>query len=135
MSGAVIERALAPHRQRFGAVAPAFSMPGRKFAHLRDDVYNAEQTRPGVEEQKLTLPIVLFLALGACFGLLTYSNRHLFSEGPTRRDEQGRNDPMNGRLMWVLICTFLWPIMALTGLHSWWVLARRRALAVRRKRD
>lgn len=111
------------------------AIPARKFANASDDVYNANHAHSGVEEQKLTLPIVLFLALGACFGLVTYSNRHLFSEGPTRRGEQGRSDPMNGRIMWVLICTFLWPIMALTGLHSWWVLARRRALAVRSKRD
>jgi hypothetical protein len=111
------------------------AVPARKFANVSDDVYNASHARSGVEEQKLTLPIVLFLALGACFGLVSYSNRHLFSEGPTRREEQGRTDPMNGRVMWVLICTFLWPIMVLTGLHSWWVLARRRAVAVRGKSD
>lgn len=83
----------------------------------------------------MTLTLVVFFALGACFGLITYSNRHLFSEGPTRRAEQGKTELMDGRLMWTLICTMLWPIMALTGLHTWWILARRRALAARRSKD
>lgn len=135
MPGAVVDHAVVPLGERFGAAEQAGSIRARRFADLTGDVYNTAQARSGAEESKLTLPIVFFLVFGACFGLVTCSNRHLFSEGPTGRDEQGRNDPMNGRVMWVLICTFLWPIMALTGLHSWWILARRRALAVRSKRD
>jgi len=89
----------------------------------------------GFKEQALSTPIVLFLVFGACFGLLTHSNRHHFSEGSSRRTDDDPKDLANGRILWVLICTFLWPIMALTGLHTWWILARRRAVAVRRKRD
>jgi len=33
--------------------------------------------------------IVSFLVFGAVFGLATYSKRHLFSEGPTRRPRPG----------------------------------------------
>lgn len=83
----------------------------------------------------MTLGLVVFFVLGAGFGLITYPHRHLFSEGPTRRRSDAKPDPMDGRLMWTLICTMLWPIMALTGLHSWWILARRRALAARRRDD
>ena len=81
----------------------------------------------------MTTPIVLCLVFGACFGLATYSNRHLFSEGPTRRDAD--TGAWKGRLLWVLLCTCLWPVMALTGLHSVWVLARRRAVAARKPRE
>ncbi len=80
----------------------------------------------------MNLPIALFLVFGFCFGLASYSNRHLFSEGPTRRHDKTENDPLDGRLMWTLICTLLWPIMVLTGLNSWWILSRRRAVAARR---
>ncbi len=79
----------------------------------------------------MTLAIVGFLVFGACFGLATFTRRHLFSEGPTTRVEAKPGDLANGRVMWVLICTFLWPVMALTGLHSLWLLARRRAAARR----
>ena len=83
----------------------------------------------------MNLPIALFLVFGFCFGLASYSNRHLFSEGPTQRRDKGKADPLDGRLMWTLICTMLWPIMVLTGLNSWWILSRRRALAARRIKD
>jgi hypothetical protein len=83
----------------------------------------------------MNLPIALFLVFGFCFGLASYSNRHLFSEGPTRRRDKGEHDPLDGRLMWTLICTMLWPIMVLTGLNSWWILSRRRAVAARRLKD
>lgn len=83
----------------------------------------------------MNLPIALFLVFGFCFGLASYSNRHLFSEGPTQRRDKGKTDPLDGRLMWTLICTLLWPIMVLTGLSSWWILSRRRAVAARRLKD
>lgn len=83
----------------------------------------------------MTTPIVVFLVLGALFGLATYSHRHLFSEGPTSRDEPGAKSSLRPRLMWAVLCTGLWPILALTGLHSAWLLARRRAAASRRPRD
>lgn len=81
----------------------------------------------------MTAPIVLFLVFGAFFGLATYSRRHLFSEGPSARAEPGAKDPLGGRWMWALICSCLWPLMVLTGLHTAWLLARRRAVAARQR--
>ena len=83
----------------------------------------------------MNLPIALFLVFGFCFGLATYSNRHLFSEGPRRRSDESDKDPLDGRLMWTVTCTMLWPIMVLTGLNTWWILSRRRAMAARRIKD
>ena len=84
----------------------------------------------------MTLPIALFLAFGFCFGLATYSNRHLFSEGPTQRRDKSEPTPLlDGRVMWTLTCTMLWPLMVLTGLNTWWILSRRRAVAARRLKD
>jgi hypothetical protein len=83
----------------------------------------------------MTLAIIGYLVFGACFGLATFTRRHLFSEGPTTRVDAKSGDFANGRLMWVLICTFLWPVMALTGLHTAWLLARRRAAARRAAGD
>ena len=70
----------------------------------------------------MTTPIVLFLVFGAGFGWVTFSHRHLFSEGPGRRGEQPGTAAE--RLMWVMVCTCLWPLMALTGLYSLWRLKR-----------
>lgn len=77
----------------------------------------------------MNLPIVLFLAIGVLFGLATYSNRHLFSEGSTKRGA-GRGDPLDSRLAWVAMCAVLWPVMALTGLYGAWYRSRAR-VAVR----
>lgn len=83
----------------------------------------------------MTTSIVLFLLFGAVFGLVTFPKRHLFSEGPTPSDESGRGPRAAGwlsaRLGWALLCSALWPIMVLAGLHSAWLLARRRAAAAR----
>lgn len=83
----------------------------------------------------MTTPIVLFLLFGGLFGGATFRHRHLFSEGPTARDDAGAAGSLGARLGWALICSTLWPIMVLTGLHSLWVLARRRAAAERVARD
>ena len=83
----------------------------------------------------MTTPIVLFLLFGAGFGLATFSHRHLFSEGPTQRDDAASSQGLKARLSWTLLCTCLWPVMVLTGLHSWWILSRRRALQARERRD
>lgn len=80
----------------------------------------------------MTAPIVLYLLFGAGFGLATFSKRHLFSEGPTQRDDGASGRGLKARLLWALLCTCLWPVMALTGLHSWWLLSRRRARAERK---
>jgi hypothetical protein len=83
----------------------------------------------------LTTSIVLYLLFGAGFGLATFSKRHLFSEGPTQRDDAAATHGLKARLFGMLICTCLWPVMALTGLHSWWLLSRRRAQAKSERRD
>ena len=70
--------------------------------------------------------IVLFLLFGAAFGLASFSNRHLFSEGPTRVDADAGASSTGSRIFWLAVCTFLWPIMLLAGLNSARILARRR---------
>ena len=79
----------------------------------------------------MNIYIVLFLLLGTCFGLCTFSHRHLFSEGPKKIEEPVQGWDFSNRLMWVMICTFLWPIMVLTGLHSVWILSKRKAMMVK----
>ncbi|MEY3665440.1 MAG: hypothetical protein RLZZ153_1622 [Pseudomonadota bacterium] len=74
----------------------------------------------------MTLYIGLFLLIGTCFGLLSFSNRHLFSEGPSQAPAAGTGSRWSGWLFWLALCTLLWPIMLLTGLNTLWVLAKRR---------
>ncbi|MCA3218645.1 MAG: hypothetical protein ING59_08830 [Burkholderiales bacterium] len=57
--------------------------------------------------------IVVFLATGIAFGLVTYPNRHFFSEGGAR--PQGAGGVLESRLLWCAICSCLWPIFAATG--------------------
>jgi hypothetical protein len=71
----------------------------------------------------VTERIVLFLVTGALFGLLTYSRRHLFSEGVSKPVPGKAGGFMEGRLLWTMVCSALWPLMALTGLFNAW--ARR----------
>lgn len=71
-------------------------------------------------------PIVLYLLFGFCFGLATFSRRHLFSEGPSRAEDAELHRGLRPRLTWALLCSGLWPLMLLTGLHTCWVLWRRR---------
>lgn len=73
--------------------------------------------------------IWLFLVFGASFGLATFSHRHLFSEGPRKIDEPPGGPTRANRIFWMLVCTFLWPIMVLTGINSMLILARRRRRA------
>lgn len=77
----------------------------------------------------MNIYIGLYLALGLCFGVTSFSHRHLFSEGPRRADAPLQGATAGERLMWALVCTFLWPLMLLTGLNSLWILARRKARA------
>jgi hypothetical protein len=65
------------------------------------------------------LSIALFLAAGFVFGLLTHSRRHLFGEGPPA-PVADRQDGLSSLLVWVAICTFLWPIQVVGGLHGLW---------------
>ena len=77
-----------------------------------------------------TTTIVLFLAFGAfgaCFGLVTFSRRHLFSEGPSRAAQgNDEDDTLVQRLIWVLTCSALWPLMLLTGAVALWRLSGAR---------
>jgi hypothetical protein len=71
--------------------------------------------------------IALFVSVGFIFGQLTYTRRHLFGEGPPDQyaDPEGG---LSGRLFWVTICTLLWPVQIVGGLHGLW---RVRAAARR----
>ena len=75
--------------------------------------------------------IALYFVCGACFGLATFSRKHLFSEGPERPVDAANRQATDGRLVWVLICAGLWPLMALTGLWSFWRPWRRRVASPR----
>lgn len=75
----------------------------------------------------MTTAFVVFFAIGTCFGLATWPYRHLFSEGHTRPVTPGQDDGLGARLMWVLLCSALWPLMLLTGLYSAGYKARVRA--------
>jgi hypothetical protein len=77
-------------------------------------------------EIALNIYIVLFLLFGAVFGLSTYSYQHIFSEGPHKPDTPTGSSSLGSRVLWALVCTFLWPLMILTGLNSAWILAKRK---------
>ena len=70
--------------------------------------------------------IYLFLFTGATFGLATFPVRHLFSEGPRAVDALPGQREIGERVLWMLICAFLWPIMVLSGLNSMRILNRRK---------
>jgi hypothetical protein len=74
--------------------------------------------------------IYLFLLFGAVFGLSTFSYRHIFSEGPHQIESAEAAHSLGSRVLWTLVCTFLWPIMVLTGLNSAWIMARRKRQAM-----
>lgn len=75
----------------------------------------------------MNMTILLFLLAGAGFGILSYPFRHLFSEGPCKADDAQSAPALGGRLFWVMMCTFLWPLMVLTGANSARILWKRRA--------
>ncbi len=81
----------------------------------------------------MNIYIYLFLLFGAAFGLSTFSYRHIFSEGPQQVETAQDDATVGGRLLWALVCTFLWPIMVLTGLNSARILARRKRQAIESK--
>ena len=66
------------------------------------------------------LLIPSFLAAGFVFGLATYRHRHLFGEGPPDRAHADPADGPKGRAFWVVLCTFLWPLQLVGGLHGLW---------------
>ena len=73
--------------------------------------------------------ICLYLFFGACFGFATYSQRHLFSEGPRKALNSDQTSFLEGRVFWVMVCTCLWPIMVITGINTAWVLFKRKKQA------
>ena len=73
--------------------------------------------------------IAAFLAFGCFFGLATFSHRHLFSEGPHGPEASRPISDKGAWAFWVAMSTLLWPILALSGLNTAWVLVKRRARA------
>ena len=80
-------------------------------------------------EISLNMYIVVFLLFGAGFGLMTFSYRHIFSEGPYKAETPRDGSTLASRVFWAMVRTFLWPIMILTGLNSAWILAKRKRQA------
>ncbi|MDP4734464.1 MAG: hypothetical protein NWS28_10755, partial [Limnohabitans sp.] len=56
--------------------------------------------------------------------------QHIFSEGPHQVETPEGGSTLGARLLWALVCTFLWPIMVLTGLNSARILAKRKREAL-----
>lgn len=79
----------------------------------------------------MTTALFVFFAVGVVFGLATFGHRHLFSEGTTR---PGEDSGLGSRLVWVMVCSALWPIFILTGLYSAGHRARQRARVRDRQR-
>lgn len=85
------------------------------------------------KELALNIYICLFLLFGAAFGLASYSYQHLFSEGPQKDETPQGKGTFGSRLLWAMVCTFLWPIMVLTGLNSARILAKWKSQAASAK--
>ncbi|MCU0868292.1 MAG: hypothetical protein MUF30_01640 [Burkholderiales bacterium] len=79
----------------------------------------------------MTLPIVVFVVVGAVFGLVSWRWRHHFSEGSVRPGGPDAGRGLDSRLVWVVSCTLLWPLLLLTGALGQ---LSRRALARQRTR-
>jgi len=70
--------------------------------------------------------IISFLVLGAIFGLASFPVRHFFSEGPHKAEDSAESLSPGNRVFWAMVCTFLWPILVLTGINSALIIARRK---------
>jgi spore maturation protein SpmA len=72
--------------------------------------------------------ILAFIVVGIVFGLATAGHQQRFNEGRCEGAQQGH------RGLWVLLCSLLWPLMLLAGLHNGvkLLLARRAAAGQRR---
>lgn len=82
----------------------------------------------------MTTALFVFFACGAVFGFATFSHRHLFSEGHTRPGQPGEDSGLGSRLVWVMLCSALWPLFILSGLYSAGYRARQRARVRSRQR-
>ena len=78
-----------------------------------------------ISELARNIYIFLLLLLGAVFGLSTYSYRHIFSDGHQQVETAKGGAKLGSRVLWAMVCTFLWPTMVLTGLNSARILAKR----------
>ena len=78
----------------------------------------------------MNIYIYLFLLFGAVFGLSTFSYKHIFSERPQQIEAPAGGITLGGRVFWTMVCTFLWPIMVLTGLNSARIMAKRKRQAM-----
>lgn len=85
--------------------SPNLSTPGQRLQPM--------------ESLIVTWWIATFFLCGAAFGAATYSRRHLFSEGARRPTRKGERDPLDSRLMWLLMCSCLWPFFAIAGAYSY----------------
>lgn len=74
----------------------------------------------------MTPTIIAFFVFGVLFGLVTFPVRHHCSEGSIRPSTQA-GWQMVDRLKWAVMCSALWPLLALSGGMSWLRLARVRA--------
>jgi hypothetical protein len=72
----------------------------------------------------MNLWIVTYLVFGAGFGWVTYTRKHLFSEGRELPVDPAQRELLDSRPVWALVCTALWPIMAIAGLMSFWRLRK-----------
>lgn len=72
--------------------------------------------------------IALFLLFGAFFGIATFTRRHLFSEGPRAPDGPSEAASVASRIMWVLVCVALWPLMVVAGINTAWIMTKRKRL-------
>ena len=72
--------------------------------------------------------VLLYWAIGLAFGLASYSNRHLFGEGPSPKANADPQGGLKGRSYWVAMCSCLWPVMLLSAVIVLWrlLLSRRR---------
>jgi hypothetical protein len=73
--------------------------------------------------------VVLYAVLGVAFGVATYAQRHFFSEGGARPPARG--GVLEGRIVWCVVCSGLWPLFVVTGA---WNLVRLSQARARRSR-
>lgn len=82
----------------------------------------------------MNLWIVSFLAFGALFGVLSFRHQHRFSEGVSAPEADDGSLQLGPRLLWMAVCSCLWPLLWLTGLFGWVHTARRARMAAPRDR-
>jgi hypothetical protein len=132
-----VEAAKARERsaRRFGACsAVRFCFAACRGGAVAQDCEQSLQ-EPAMNPTTIVL-FLAFLGLGAGFGWVTFSHRHLFSEGPSRPGRPGDNDDTAAqRVIWVLSCSALWPLLAVTGMLSLWRLRRARVRHAQERRE